>query len=179
MNTNITARNVELDDALKMYIRKKIDKLERLYNRIYSCDVVLGEEKIRENVEIILHLKSTKIVAKETSSDLYASFDMAFERVKKQLRRFHDKVRSKRKKSVLRRIMVPLTGMPKGGFYEGKGNIVKANAFADKPMLPEEAKIELAMMTSNFLMYKNADTGEMNVIYKKEDGNYGLIEPKF
>ena len=179
MNTNITARNVELDDALKVYIQGKIDKLERLYNRIYSCDVVLGEEKIRENVEIILYLKRNKIVAKESSSDLYASFDMAFESARKQLRRLHDKVRSKRKKSVLRRFMAPLTGNNAGDLYEGKGNIVKANAFADKPMLPEEAKLELEMMDAEFLTYKNADTGETNVLYKKNDGNYGLIEPKF
>lgn len=179
MNTNITARNIELDEALKVYIHKKMDKLEHLYNRIYSCEVVLGEEKIRENVEIILYLKRNKIVAKESSSDLYASFDMAFESVKKQLRRLHDKIRSKRKKSMLGRFMAPLSGNNAVNKFDGRGNIVKTNAFADKPMLPEEAKLELDGTDAEFLMYKNADTGETNVLYKKGDGNYGLIEPKF
>ena len=62
---------------------------------------------------------------------------------------------------------------------EERGRIVRANFFADKPMLPEEAKLELVLSGKNFLMFKNADTGEANVLYKREDGDYGLIEPNF
>ena len=61
----------------------------------------------------------------------------------------------------------------------GQGEIVRINSFADKPMLPEEAKLELELMNKNFIMFKNADTGEVNVLYKRGDGKYGLVEPNF
>ena len=64
-------------------------------------------------------------------------------------------------------------------YNEPHGEIIKTRTFADKPMLPEEAKLELEVMDRIFIMFKNADTGEMNVLYKRGDGNYGLIEPKF
>lgn len=183
MDITITGRNLDLDSALKAYIKKKLGNLEKLYKRIYQCEVVLEEEKLNKNTEIVLYLKRNKIVAKESSTDIYASVDIASDNVKKQLRRLHGKVQSKRRRSVLKRFMNP-TSRGEGSenldsFEDESGDIVKTNAFADKPMLPEEAKLELQIGEKDFIMFKNADTGENNVIFKRNDGHYGLIEPKF
>lgn len=98
MDINITGRNLELNDSLRKYIHKRFNKLRRLYSRIYRYEIILEEEKERKNVEIILHLKRNRIIAKESSPDMHVSIDGAVESVKKQLRRLHDRVRSRRKK---------------------------------------------------------------------------------
>ncbi len=182
MDIKITGRNIDLDDALKTYINRRLEKIEKLYRRIYKCEVILEEEKIRKNAEIILHLRRNRIVAKESSPDIYASIDNASESVRKQLRRLNGRLQSKRRKAVLERFIRPVSraragreAVPAGE----EGRVFKSGAFADKPMLPEEAKLELELMGRNFIMFKNADTGEANVLYKRDDGNYGLIEPSF
>ena len=185
MEIRITGRNVELNDELKGYIYRKFEKLERLYARIKSCEIILEEEKLRKNVEIIMHLKRNKLVARESSPDMYASIDNATETIKKRLRRLSGKVSSKRRKAMISKIMRPSAFFKKTEefeeivFSEENEKIVKMNLFADKPMLPEEAKLEVELGNRIFVMFKNADTGEVNVLYRKNDGDYGLIEPNF
>lgn len=182
MDITITGRNLDLDDSLKRYIHKKLDKLERIYRRIYKCEVVLEEEKVRKNAEIILYLKRNRVVAKESSPDIYASIDNASETIRKQLRRLSGKLSSKRRKAMLSKIMRPVSRFSAAEeiiISEERGRIIKANFFADKPMLPEEARMELDIIGKNFIMFKNADTSEVNVLYKRGDRNYGLIEPNF
>jgi len=183
MDINITARNIDLDSSLKSYVHKRLDKMERMYRRIYKCEVVLEEEKERKNTEIIMYLKRNRIIAKESSPDIYASIDNATESVKKQLRRLHGRVSSRRRKAMFSKIMRPvarLSGQEEALYPEQQvGQIYKSNLFASKPMLPDEAKLELDLANRIFIMFKNADTGEINVLYKRHDGNYGLIEPSF
>ena len=184
MDINITGRNIELDEALKTYIHKRIDKLEKLYRRIYKCEVILEEEKIRQNAEIIMYLKRSKIVAKESSPDIYASIDNASENIKKQLRRLKDRVSTRRRRVVLGRIMSPVARMRAEEeevivVPEERGEIVDEDRIPAKPMSPEEARLELELANNIFMAFKNAETGQINVIYRKNDGNYGLIEPKF
>lgn len=183
MDITITGRNLDLDEGLKGYIHKKLDKLDRLYRRIYRCEVILEEEKIRKNVEIILFLKRNRIIAKESSTDIYASIDNAAESIKKQMRRLNGRLNSRRRKAVfdklMRRQAPRFVETEESSAPEADGGIIKTNLFSDKPMLPEEAKLELELMDRDFIMFKNADTGESNVLYKREDNNYGLIEPNF
>jgi putative sigma-54 modulation protein len=180
MDINITGRNIELDEALKDYIHKRLDKLERMYRRIYKCEVILEEEKIRKNAEIILYLKHTRVVAKESSPDIYASIDNASENVKKQVRRLNGKLSARRRKAMLGRIINPFRGAGEARRSQEEVNrIIKVDTFAGKPMMPEEAKLELDVLDQAFIVFKNADTGEVNVIYKRGDGNYGLVEPTF
>ncbi|MDP8299041.1 MAG: ribosome-associated translation inhibitor RaiA [Candidatus Tantalella remota] len=182
LDINITGRNLDLDKSIKAYLNKKLGKLEKVYKRIYKCEVVLDEEKVRKNAEIILYLKRNRIVAKESSPDMYASIDNACDNVKKQLRRLSGRVSSRRRKAMFGRFMKPAEyfGISEDTVVaEPRGFIVKADFFASKPMLPEEARLELDMMEKVFITFKNADTGEVNVLYKRADGDYGLIEPKF
>ncbi len=174
MNIIITGRNVELDSALKRYIAKRMGKLEHRHLRIPECDVVMEEVKSMMNVEVILHLGKNKIVAMESSPDIYASVDNVYENLKEQLRRLRDKMFSFR-----RRRFVFGRGKKEKTAPAGVEDIIKTNVFAEKPMLPEEARLELELMGKDFLMFKNADTGAANVLYKKNDGAFGLIEPTF
>jgi putative sigma-54 modulation protein len=183
MEIHITGRNVDMTASVKEYIHKKLDKVEKLYSRIYKCEVIIEEIKEMKIVEVILNLKHHRVVAKESSPDLFASIDNAAESVKKQLTRAHGKVESKRRRNIFSKIMSKVPGFRSDEqemFYNvPNGEIIKTRVFADKPMLPEEAKLELEIMDRVFLVFKNADTSETNVIYKRNDGNYGLIEPQF
>ncbi|MBU1084709.1 MAG: ribosome-associated translation inhibitor RaiA [Candidatus Omnitrophota bacterium] len=182
MQITITGRNLDIDGALKAYMNKKMEKLERLYARIFRCEVILGEEKTRKIAEIVLHLKRNRVVAKESSTDMYASIDNAAESIKKQLRKLRGRVHSRRRKAVLSRVMTPVYFFNKREDIEEKaspGIIIKTNLFAEKPMLPYEAQLEIDLTDKQFIMFKNSDTGKANVLYKKSDGNYGVIEPNF
>jgi putative sigma-54 modulation protein len=178
MNIKITGRNIDLTDDLKEYVNKRIGNLEHIYGRIGDCEVILEKAKIRHEAEVIMHLKRARIIAKESSPDIYASIDNAAENAKKQLRRLRGRLRSRRRKAVLNKIMNPVMRLRDMGARSSE-RIIRTNAFADKPMLPEEAKMELSLTNATFVMFKNADTGEVNVLYKRSDGNFGLIEPSF
>ncbi|MBF0494392.1 MAG: ribosome-associated translation inhibitor RaiA [Candidatus Omnitrophica bacterium] len=102
MDINITGRNITLSDELKGYVHKRLSKLDKLYERIFRAEVVLEEEKIRKNVEVILHLKRNRIIAKETSPDIYASIDEAADTLSKQLRRMNERIRTTRRRSMFR-----------------------------------------------------------------------------
>ncbi|MFH1304866.1 MAG: ribosome-associated translation inhibitor RaiA [Candidatus Omnitrophota bacterium] len=174
MNIIITGRNVDLDGALKRYISRKMGRLEHRRLRIPECDVVMEEVKSMMNIEVILHLGRNKIVAMESSPDIYASVDNVYENLKEQLRRLRDKMFSSRR----RRFIFGREKKEKI-FSKDVEKISKMNFFADKPMLPEEARLELELLGKEFIMFKNADTGAANVLYKKNDGAFGLIEPTF
>ena len=175
MEILITGRNIGLDDSLKEYVNKKMSKLQRLYNNILECEVILEEEKLRKNVEVILHIKGNRLVAKESSGDIYASIDNASDNIKTQLRRLRDKATdSKRHRSVLDRFVMPVFRRKRSS-----GEIIPTDDFASKPMSPEEAKLEVEVLGKNFIVFKNADSGKVNVLYKRNDGNYGLIESNF
>ncbi len=180
MDIILTGRNVDLDERLKEYLFKKINRLGGTYEGIYRCEAKLAEEKIRKNAEIILHLKRKKLVVKESSEDIYGSIDTAVHKLKTQLRKLYGKRSSKRRsEGVLAKMVSRFTGSESDSPGDKKGEIVQMNVFADKPMLPEEAKLELKLMDKSFIMFKNASTGEANVLYRRSDGNHGLIEPDF
>lgn len=109
MEISITARNIDIDDSLKKYIHKRIGKFRSLYKRIYKCEVILSSEKERKNIEIILSLKRNRIVATESSPDIITAVDMVVEKIKKQLRKINGKISSKRRKTILKRIVSPVS----------------------------------------------------------------------
>lgn len=105
MEISITGRNFELNPDLKRYVTRKLGKIERFYSRIDKCDVVLEAAKERRIAEVVVFLKRTRLVSKESSTDVYASIDNATEVITKQLRRLRGKVFSKRRKAVIDRFM--------------------------------------------------------------------------
>ena len=187
MDISITARNFKVDERVKKYVAKRLQKISKLYKRIYRCEVILDAEKERRNVEILLYLKRTQIIAKETSPDIFASIDLASDKVQKQLRRLKDKVSSRRNRKTKQTIAKFMNSMPGQRPLENlieienemDENIIKTDSFVDRPMLPNEAKVELEISGRDFIMFKNSDTGESNVLYKRTDGCFGLIEPSF
>ncbi|MBF0215597.1 MAG: ribosome-associated translation inhibitor RaiA [Candidatus Omnitrophica bacterium] len=107
MDVNITGRNVDLSNDEKRYMYKRLEKFDRIYSRISWAEVIVYEEKGMTTVEVIIQLKRNRIIAKETSPDLYATVDAAADNIKNQLKRLNGRVRSRRRLSVMKRLMWP------------------------------------------------------------------------
>ncbi|MBP5254766.1 MAG: ribosome-associated translation inhibitor RaiA [Lachnospiraceae bacterium] len=178
MKYNITGRNLEVTDDLRSYVEKKFSKFSNYFSEDTEVFVTLSKTRGDEKVEITIPMKGTTIRAEETSPDMYASIDMLEEIVERQLRR-------NRKKLIERYQNAPsfstlFTEDSSGeDAEEDTIRIVRSKRFAIKPMDPEEACFQMDMLGHSFYVFYNAETDLVSVVYKRKDGNYGLIEPEY
>lgn len=175
MKINVFGKNVALTDALKSTVDKKVGKLDKFFHQDVEVKVVLSVEKNRQNVEITIPFNGTILRADETSTDIYYSIDDAVDVIERQIRKHKTKLQSKKHTgaSIKFENIDPLYD-----YEEDVVKIVKTKRFAIKPMNIEEAVLQMDLLRHNFFVFLNADTEEVNVVYKRKDGNYGLIEPE-
>ncbi len=169
------SRNIELSEAMKEYFSKKMSKIERLI-RDEECDVEARFSKERQlyTVEITFKMKSIIVRAEEKTKDFYASVDSAVDNLERRLKRFKDRFRTlKREKAIEEAANV---AQPEEN--EEKEKVVKVKKFELRPMSVEEAIIQLEMLDHEFFMFRNAESDQINVLYRRKDGNYGLIVPE-
>jgi len=174
----INGRNIEVTPDLEAYIEKKFSKLENYFNDDTEIHVTLTKQREDEKVEVTIPMKGTTVRAEETTNDMYMTIDRLDDIVERQLRR-------NRKKLIDRKQNAPAFTSyfadieDDGDVEENDIRIVKSKRFAMKPMDPEEACFQMDMLGHNFYVFYNSNTEEVNVVYKRKDGNYGLIEPEF
>lgn len=175
MKINVFGKNVALTDALKNTVDKKVGKLDKFFHQDVEVKVVLSVEKNRQNVEITIPFNGTILRADETSTDIYYSIDDAVDVIERQIRKHKTKLQSKKHtgESIKFENIDPLYD-----YEEDAVKIVKTKRFAIKPMSIEEAVLQMDLLRHSFFVFLNADTEEVNVVYKRKDGNYGLIEPE-
>lgn len=174
MQLNITARHVELDDDFKAYVNDKIIKLDRYASKIENARVVFSKESINYVSEITLTGRGIRIVAEEKDRDIRTSFDFCLSDIEKQLKKLRGKTKSHRIKNFFQAFRL-FSGRRKE-LPKPEASIIKAESFATKPMSAEEAALELEALDRNFIVFHNSADNKVNVIYKRKDGNYGLIE---
>ncbi len=174
----LVGRNVEVTEALKNYLEKKLDRLERYFDHIQDAKVVLslaGSPHVeqRAKVEIQLNVPGGLIRVEETDPDMYAAIDRSVEVLEKQLKRFKGRLMGKRHSG-----RVPPPAVEEAPEEAFEPEIVRVKRFEMKPMTPEDAAIQMEALGHSFFVFKNSDTDKINVIYRRKDGNYGLIEPR-
>lgn len=177
----IQGRNMEVSEGLRNYVEKKFSKLAYYFSEDTEIHVTLSKQKEQEKVEITIPMKGTTIHAEEASQDMYLTIDLLEEIVERQLRRNRKKIID-RKQNTPSFSEVFMTDQPNEEFTEeeeGAIRIVKSKKFAMKPMDPEEACFQMEMSGHNFYMFRNTENDLVCVVYKRKDGNYGLIEPEF
>ncbi len=181
MNINITGRQMEVTAPIKSYAETKLKKLNRFLTGITDIQLVLSIEKYRQIAEINVHSRgNTHLTAVEESNDLYVSINEAIDKIqaqakKQQEKRIGKKRRGKRKESsgtfnVLAR--------EEGALQEQGPRVLESSRFVIKPLSVEEAVVQIEDEGAEFLVFRNADIDRVNVIYKRPDGNYGLIDPE-
>ena len=181
MQITVVGRHFDGTEPIKKYADRKLLRLERFSGKIKEIHVILEVQKFRHIAEISLHLKDIKLMATEESRDMYASIDKAVGNLQKQLSRLTERMKEHRLRRSLRKIyffgrFFGTPGEPEA--RQGKKTAVIKREFQPKPMSVEEACLELDLFKENFLVFRNSDTEAINVIYKRDDGDYGLIVPK-
>lgn len=178
MQITTTFRHLEQSDALKSYVEEKLERVKKYIDEPISAQIYFTVEKIRHIVEITLTAKGVTIKASEATNDMYASIDAVVDKIERQLRRYKERLKGHKPASEAK---------PR----EGKKTIVQAESLDQqqspvvirsepifiKPMSVEEAVMQMDLMHKEFLVFTDAATENINVIYRRKDSNYGLIEP--
>ena len=176
MKVKIVERHTSSSEALRAYVIEKTEGLERYFDGMISVDVVLSVEKERQIADFHAHLTNRKVVAAhEVSTDMYASIDGAIDKLRRQLVKYkshlhetRDRTQAQQREPVAEDEAEP----------SGPKSIIRTDTYFRKPMLPEEAALQLDAIEKGFLVFINAESDQVNIIYHRRDGNYGLIEPR-
>jgi putative sigma-54 modulation protein len=189
MNVTVTGRHMEMTDALKAYIQTGLEKVESHFDKSFEADVVLDVEKHRHIAEVNVHTNGVRIHSREASSDMYASVDAALNKLEKQIRKYKDRInrhqpRNARDLPDFHHAIISLDSMNGEDAAEAavavEHRIVQREKLSMKPMSVDEATLQLELVEDHpFLVFSNAETSEVNVLYARDDGTFGLIEPKF
>lgn len=171
----ITGRNIDITPALKEAIESKFSKLEKYFNEDTEVRATLTVQKDSQKIEVTIPTKKGFIRAEETSKDMYASIDSVQDIIEKQIKRYKNKIIDK-KHDVQSFSDFFINDYVEEDPQEIK--IVKSKKFGIKPMDPEEACLQMELLNHSFYVFINAFTDGVNVVYKRKDGTYGLIEPE-
>lgn len=175
MQTSVTFKNLDSSDTLKSYVEEKLDRFDRLLDNPAEANVVLSVEKFRHMAEINITGDRLSIIGKEETIDMYSAIDMVLDKLEKQIKKSKEKIRERRGSSKTRN----------KGLIKEEGNLpedelelqVKVKHIEYKPMHVEEAVLQLDLLNDNFLVFTNASSNQVNVLYRRKDGHYGLIQP--
>ena len=175
MKTIITGKNIEITEGLRERITKKISKLDKFFNKETEAHVTLSVQKLRQIAEVTISFNGIVLRAEESNEDMYTSIDKTIDLLERQIRKNKTRLERRLHENDFRiESFKSLEEIPEEDF-----EIVRSKRFAIKPMDVEEAILQMNLLGHEFFMFYNADTKQVNVVYKRKDGNYGLIEPEF
>lgn len=178
MNLNITFRHAEPSDALKAYASEKIDRLRKYFDGLVEAHVILSQEKIRHSAEVTIQANGVRINAKEENTDFHTAIDVVLDKLERQLKRYKEKIKrhkplSNRERRTLREQVYA---------YESFGEeelprIIQTDHYTAQPRTLDEAVMEMDLGERPFGVFTGED-GRVKVVYRRDDGHYGLIEPE-
>ncbi len=171
----ISGKNIDVTEGLRSAVQDKLGKLERYFTPETEIHVTLSVEKERQKIEVTIPVKGNIIRSEQVSSDMYVSIDLVEEVIERQLRKYKNKIVDKQQEgSNFQKTFL------ENEFAEDEDvRIIRTKRFGIKPMYPEDACVQMELLGHNFFVFCNAETEEVNVVYKRKDGAYGLIEPEF
>ena len=175
MRYTISGKNINITPGLKDAVESKLGKPERYFSPDTEVQVTLSVEKGRQKIEVTIPVKGSIIRAEQDSSDMYVSVDLVEEIIERQIKKYKTKIVDKKQSA----LAFSEAFLQEEAEQEETVNIVKTKRFAMKPMDAEEACVQMELLGHNFFMFLNADTNEVNVVYKRKGNSYGLIEPEF
>ena len=177
MLISITGKNIEISDYLRDLVDKKVAKLERYFAPETEVQVTLSVEKSRHIVEVTIPYEGGIIRGEEITTDMYASIDNVLDKLEKQIIRHRTRLEKNLRQGAFKYDEPLFSDSYEEFDDEEPYRIVRVKRFPMKPMTEEEAMLQLELLNHSFYVFANADTGLINVLYKRKDGNYGLIEP--
>ncbi len=175
MQTSVTFKNLDPSDHLKSYVGDKLDRFDKFLDNPAEANVVLAVEKFRHIAEINISGDRLSIIGKEETVDMYSAIDMVLDKLEKQIKKNKEKIRERRSASKKRNRSMPdeVSNLPD----EDIERQIKIRNIEYKPMDIEEAVLQMDLIEDNFLVFTNARSDQINVLYRRRDGHYGLIQP--
>ncbi|MBN2055356.1 ribosome-associated translation inhibitor RaiA [bacterium] len=189
MQVTITARHMQMTDALREYAEQKVRRITKYLDSIIDAKVILSVEKYRHIAEVTIRANGIKINGEEQTEDMYSSIDKVMDKIERQLRKHKGRVgsrqRGERKRTAGEEFEAPDLFMEDGGMPDETAppadevaiRIFKEEDFSLKPMSSEEAAMQMDLSGDHFLLFRNSSNESINLIFRRTDGNFGLIEP--
>ena len=175
MDISVTFRHLESTDALRDYAREKVSRIKKYVGTPADVAVVLSLEKHRHQAEITLNTNGITVNAKDVTEDMYAAIDLAVDKLERQVKKHKEKIKDHKpgEETARYNIVSSEPALPAQG-----ERIIKTESIFIKPMSVDEAIMQIDVMNNDFLVFTNAQTQKVNVLYRRRDGNLGLIEPE-
>jgi putative sigma-54 modulation protein len=178
LHIEYTGRHTEVTPALKELAEKKLAKLAKVLHNITNVHVILAVDKHRHIAEVTIHSSHLDLAAVEESGDLQTSLSTVMEKVARQAQKHVGKLRERKRRGPSRAVAAVWSGVVGSRDGDGGARVVRSRRFVAKPMTMDEAVLEVNSTEEGFLVFRDASTEKLNVLYKRKDGNLGLIEPE-
>lgn len=173
MKVQVRGKNIQVTPTLREYVEKRLGKLDRFLDNLGEAQATLVVEGDAQKIEVTIPVNGMLLRGEEATGDMYSSIDLVVEKIERQISRYKGKL-NRRAGKILHEVAVP-----DDKFEDETPKIIKTKRFAIKPMPLDEAIMQMNMLGHDFFVFSDAETEQVNVIYKRKDGNYGLIEPNF
>ena len=173
----ISGKNLTVSEGLKTAVEDKLGKLERYFTPDTEVVVTLSVEKERQKIEVTIPMKGNIIRSEQVSNDMYVSIDLVEEVIERQLRKYKNKLVAKHQEGS--NFKEEFIETEDNAEDDGEIRIVRTKKFGFKPMYPEDACVQMELLGHDFYVFCNAETDEVNVVYRRKNGTFGLIEPEF
>ena len=177
MNYIISGKNIDVTEGLRSAVFDKLGRLEKFFSEDTKAQVTFSVEKERQKIEVTIPMKGHIIRAEQVSDDMYVSIDMVVETIERQVVRYKKKIIDQNQDAAYFQ-----NAFIEDDDYDDEDDeiqIIRSKRFAVKPMYPEDACVQMELLGHNFYVFRNAETDEVNVVYKRKGNTYGLIEPEF
>ncbi len=175
MEVKVSGKNLEITSALKENVISKLEKFGKYFKEDTEAQATLSVERNRQIIEITIPINGSILRVEESTDDMYSSVDKALDKLNRQIRKHKTKLEKRYKGHDT----IRFEHIPDMKQEEFQPSVVRTKRFPVKPMDTEEAILQMELLGHSFFVYTNADSDDVNVIYKRKDGNYGLIEPTY
>ncbi|MEW6697948.1 MAG: ribosome hibernation-promoting factor, HPF/YfiA family [Bacillota bacterium] len=173
MKVQVRGKNIQVTPALRDYVEKRLGKLDRFLDNLGEAVATLVVEGDSHKIEVTIPVNGMLLRGEEATGEMYSSVDLVVEKMERQIERYKAKINRRSNRGI--------AGLAEGveRFEDETPKVIKTKRFAIKPMALDEAIMQMNLLGHDFFVFSNAETEQTNVVYKRKDGNYGLIEPEF
>ena len=177
MKINIVSKHLPVTEAMRAYAEKKMPRIKKYFDLPIDVTITFTVQKNIQMVEVLVHVKGLYLKAIERSEDIYASLDLAIDKIERQIVRYKDRIHNRKYDNDNDNDILKMNVYNASSVEASAPEIIVTKEIAAKPMAVEEAAMQMDLLNKSFFVFRSAATGEINVVYKRDDGNIGLIEP--
>jgi putative sigma-54 modulation protein len=187
MKVHVVGRHFDITDAVKSYVEDRLQKIRRHFDRVMNVNVTLNQEKYRHIADIDINVNGVNMHCEEETGDMYTSIDLAVDKIDRQVRRYKEKLQRRKQRArstaavaeeQLPQATYELLEPDAGEVSEEERKIIRSERHLIKPMSLDEAVMQMDLNNADFYVFTNARTNNINVVYRRTDGNVGWIAPE-